>query len=214
MKTKYLTKAERSLFTLSSDLKSITVGLLLGDLCAQKLTNLTNTGNTILRFEQGLVHKEYISHLYELFESYCSTAPKISNRLPDKRTGKIYTRVKFHTFSLPCFNELYDLFYPDGKKVIPSNIGDLLTPLGLAYLICDDGSFSKETKFVVLCTDSYLESDVDSLISVLSNKFELDCRKSRSGNSFRIVIKNNSLDKLRNLCSQHLHSSMHYKLGL
>jgi hypothetical protein len=34
--------------------------------------------------------------------------------------------------SLPCLNELNQLFYPEGKKVVPLNIGDLLTPAGLA----------------------------------------------------------------------------------
>ena len=40
---------------------------------------------------------------------------------------------------LPCFNKLYLLFYKVKKKVIPSNIGDYLTPLSLAYWICDEG---------------------------------------------------------------------------
>lgn len=122
--------------------------------------------------------------------------------------------------ALPCFNEFYNLFYHEGKKVIPLNIYDLLTPLGLAFLICDDGSFNQEKKFVVICTDCFLESEIDSLMLVLTQKFELDCRKislkgsGKSGNKFRIVIKRSSLDKLRDLCSKHLHSSMLYKLGL
>jgi hypothetical protein len=33
----------------------------------------------------------------------------------------------------PIFNEFYDLFYKDGKKIIPKNIGELLTPISLAY---------------------------------------------------------------------------------
>jgi hypothetical protein len=56
---RHLSKLERSQITLSSDLKSILVGLLLGDLCASK----HKLGvNPILRFEQGLVHKDYIFH--------------------------------------------------------------------------------------------------------------------------------------------------------
>jgi hypothetical protein len=56
-----------------------------------------------------------------------------SSRLVDKRTGNIYKRIQFVTYCLPCFNELYLAFYPEGKKRIPINIGELLTPLGLAY---------------------------------------------------------------------------------
>jgi hypothetical protein len=86
-KKNYLTRAERLQFSLSQDLKEILVGLLLGDLYSQKRTK---TGNAIFRFEQGIVNKEYIFDLYESFKNYCPSAPKISNRLPDIRTGNTH----------------------------------------------------------------------------------------------------------------------------
>jgi hypothetical protein len=106
LKVRQLTKLERSQFTLSKDLNpnlfprdsgrvygsDILVGLLLGDLCAHKRKESVNAK---LHFEQGLVHKDYLFHLYELFQSYCLTAPKISARPADKRTGNVYSRVKF-----------------------------------------------------------------------------------------------------------------------
>lgn len=211
MKKKYLTKAERSQFSLTQDLKDILAGLLLGDLCSQKRTE---AGNPIFRFEQGIKNKEYIFHLYELFKSYCPSAPKITSRLPDKRTGEIYTRVCFYTYALPCLNSLHNLFYPEGKKVVPSNIEDLLTPKGLAYLIQDDGGFHKHSGSVVINTNSFQESDVDLLISILTNKFELGCRKDNSGNGFRIYVRKSSVLKLREIVTPHFHSSMLYKLGL
>ena len=51
----------------------------------------------------------------------------------------IHRWVKFNTYYLPCFNEFYSLFYPIDKKVIPLNIGELLTDKGLAYWAMDDG---------------------------------------------------------------------------
>ena len=152
--------------------------------------------------------------MYELFESYCSSEPKTKDRLPDKRTGNIYTRITFQTYSLPCFNEFHNLFYPAGFKTVPSNIGDLLTPAGLAYLIQDDGNFSKSHGTVSISTNSFSESEVDSLISVLTNKFELACRKERSGADFKIVIKKCSVVKLREIVSPYFHITMLYKLGL
>ena len=102
-----------------------------------------------IRFRQGLLHKDYLYHLYEIFNSYCPSGPKINTPAPDKRTGNIYSTIYFTTYSLPCFKELYELFYPKGKKVVPLNIGVLLTTLSLAYWIFDDGGFDKlnlETK--------------------------------------------------------------------
>lgn len=167
LKVQRLSKLERSQITLSSDLKPILVGLLLGDLCASK----HKLGvNPTLRFEQGLVHKDYLFHLYELFKGYCLSAPKISNRLAHKRTGEIYTRVNFHTRALPCFFELYNLFYHEGKKVVPSNIGDLFTPLSLAYWICDDGSYCKKSRRVTFNTQSFTIEEVNLLAKILNDK--------------------------------------------
>jgi len=59
----------------------------------------------------------------------------------DKRKNKIYNTLHFSTRSLESFNYFYDLFYINKIKVIPNSIDKLLTKLGLAQWIMDDGSF-------------------------------------------------------------------------
>jgi hypothetical protein len=211
VKPKRLTTAEKEAFSLTEEIKQIIVGLILGDLHVCKRIEGKNTS---LNFEQGIVHKDYIYHLFDLFESYCPSSPKISNRLPDKRTGNIYTRIQFNTYTLPCFNEFYGLFYPLGLKIVPLAIGELLTPLSLAYWLCDDGTFDKGRGVVRFCTESFSESDVDLLLGVFSNKFGLKCRKDYYGNGFRIIIVKSSLNKFRELVRPHLPSCMLYKIGL
>jgi hypothetical protein len=95
-----LTNLEKQQFSLPDELKQILVGLLLGDLHAQK-----QSVNTRLVFTQGLIHQEYLMHLYEIFSNYCPSAPKITNPAPDKRTGIVYKTICFNTYS----NSLYDL---------------------------------------------------------------------------------------------------------
>jgi len=127
-KVKRLTKVEQNQHIIPENLKQILVGLFLGDLWANK-----RGVNTRLRFKQGTCHKDYISHLYELFANFCPQAPKMEISLPHKLTGKLYETMLFYTYSLPCFSEFFSPFYSEGQKIIPSNIGDLLTPLGLCY---------------------------------------------------------------------------------
>ena len=74
---------------------------------------------------------------------------------------------------MPCFTELYSLFYPSGVKVIPNNIYELLTPVALAHVIMGDGS--RQRHGLILCTDSYSVSDIVRLINVLIIKYRLDC---------------------------------------
>lgn len=45
---------------------------------------------------------------------------------------KLYSIVIF-SLSLPCFTELYVLFYFKGKKIVPSNIFNMLDPIALAH---------------------------------------------------------------------------------
>ena len=65
------------------------------------------------------------------------------------------------------------MFYLSGKKVIPSNIGDYLTHISLAFWICDDGSWNSVGRYVTLCTDSFTLKEVELLIEVLNKKFNL-----------------------------------------
>ena len=53
--------------------------------------------------------------------------------------GTVHTWYQFSTKSLSCWNDLQALWYVNGVKVVPKNIFDLLTPISLAYWICDDG---------------------------------------------------------------------------
>jgi hypothetical protein len=206
-----LTKKEKSQLSLSEELRQILVGLLLGDLYAQKPKGGLNI---ILRFKQSIVHKDYLLHLYDLFKTFSSQAPKITNMAPHKITVKVYSSIWFNTYTLPCFVSIYELFYVNGSKVVPSNIAELLTPLGLGYWIADDGSFNKRDRAVVLSTQSFSKEEVNLLINVLNNKFKLNCTINKNTNGFVIRIPSKSLPILQALLAQHMPVMMAYKIGL
>jgi hypothetical protein len=197
---------------LSDELKQILVGCLLGDVNINKQEKRQNPR---LKFEQGLLHKEYLLHLFSLFEVFCLTEPKIYNPKPDKRTGKVYSTIKFQTRSLPCFKELFEIFYPEGKKIVPLNIGDLMTPLSLAFWLSDDGTFEKSHSIVILCTDSFTLEEVERLINVLNDKWNLECYKVKTtiGNN-RIAIPRRSLAILQGLLKDIMPPMMLHKIGL
>ena len=100
------------------------------------MRKFSDKANARLVFRQGYKNASYLLHLYDLFQEYVLTPPKIST-VKDKKNGNLRYNLSFATLALPCFNELYELFYisKSGKKIkiIPNNIGDLLTPVSLAY---------------------------------------------------------------------------------
>jgi hypothetical protein len=210
MKQNYLTRSELLQLPLSSELRNILVGLILGDLHIFKHPKGVNVN---LYFEQGVVHEDYLLHLYDLFEIYCSSVPKTNSRF-DKRTGKEYSRIRFQTRSLPCFGEFYNLFYYEGKKIIPRSLGDLLTPSGLAYFAMDDGTLTKDGSFY-FCTDNFLVEDTKYFSSLLNTKFNLNTTLHRHGREgqYRISVPKSKFNELVALIGPHIHSSMQYKIN-
>jgi len=128
-KNKRLTQKEKIYFCLTQTQIDVIIGSALGDLFIRKLPNGKNAH---LIFRQGLVHDPYLNLLYSLFQDFCNSGPKEQEHFL-KKTNKKYNTKYFQTYSLPCFNEYYDLFYQNGKKIVPKNIKNLLSPRALAF---------------------------------------------------------------------------------
>jgi len=174
---------------LSEIQKETLIGVLLGD---AYLRRPKSSHNTKLVFDQSNnLHKDYLLHLYEVFEPLTVTSPKMTNRKPDIRTGKVYNSIKFSTLSLPCLNNYYELFYPNGKKIIPDNIDKLLTARSLAYLIMDDGGKSYYGQ-TIIHTRSYSKFEVELLQKAILINFGLTSRSLRD-----LILKRLSLIKTR-----------------
>jgi hypothetical protein len=165
--------------------------------------------NIRLGFSQSLSHSEYVGFVFNLLSHYCGSYPRLTSR---KRGENRYFALQFLTFTLPCFNELYLLFYPNKIKIIPKNIFELLTPVTLAHLIMGDGSVSRHG--LILCTDSYLIEDVVRLINVLMIRYRLECTlRAHRKNQYRIYIRQDSMSILRTIVTPYFHSSMLYKIS-
>ena len=98
--------------------------------------------------------------------------------------------------------------------MITNNIGALLTPIALAYLICDDEILNKVERFVTLCTNSFSLLKVQLLITALNDNFDLKCYSIKCNSNHRIVIPAYSIPKLRLLVGGIVPPMMQYKLGL
>ena len=214
LKTK-LNKVDRSKFNIKSPLNEILVGILLGDGHVQKRSL---NGNSRFMYGQSSLrihHLNYFKHVLNLFKPYLSETFKLKEKtFKDNRTNNTYKSVNFSTLSLPCFNQYKSLFYKNNKKIVPINIQELLTPIGLAYWIMDDGSI--QNKGLHLNTYAFNSEDVLKLKSTLENMFgnnSLKCsiHKHKKGN--RIYIFGESMDILRNNISVHMHEDMLYKLN-
>lgn len=180
------------------------IGLILGD---GTLVKKYEKGNAYLKYTQSLSHIDYIQHIFNLLVSanYCNiTKLEVKDILVK---GKIYKYLDFNTKSLQEFTILHSLFYYQKKKIIPITIENLLTPIGLAYWVMDDGS--KLNTGFHFNTNGFERIHVEILTKVLFNKFNLKCSiHSRN----RIFIWKNSVPQLISLIEPYIVPSMLYKI--
>jgi hypothetical protein len=129
------------------------------------------------------------------------------------RSSKRYYALEFFTRALPCFTEIYSLFYVDKVKIVPHNIYELLTPPALAHFIMGDGA--AKSYGLTLCTDSFSLVDIVRIMNVLVIRYDLKCSLHlKIKNQYRIYIFQHSMPLLRTIVTPYFHSSMLYKLGL
>lgn len=182
------------------------------------MRRFSSNSNARAIFRQGSGNAAYLLHLYELFQVYVASPPVINSiKEESKNTGgevKVRYNLSFSTLALPCFNELYESFYPNGVKVVPVNIADLLSPISLAYWIMDDGSFTGNG--IKLYTDAFSLIELDLLIKALDKNFKIkatiNIHNSAKG-QYNLYISKSQLPLVRSLVKEYIHPEMMYKLG-
>ena len=148
-----------------SYLMEVLTGVILSD---GSLVKKYKNGGTYLKFSQSVIHTGYFMVVFNLFanQGLCNmTVPSVCNI---KVKGKIFQYITFNTKSIAEWNNLYALWYKDGKKVIPDdkNLEEVLTPVSLANWHMGDGGWTK--KGIHLATNAFTEEDVRRLIVVKS----------------------------------------------
>jgi hypothetical protein len=202
---------------------------LIGNLLGDGSLRFTHKGldgkpklNSNALYAMTLKDKDYIYHLWQ--NIYYSISTKTEPRpWPNPNTGKPITQYAFTSKSLPSLTLLHSQWYEWSEhkkgfvKIVPLNIEELLTPIGLAHWIMDDGF--KSNNGISLSTESFTLAEVELLKKVLESKFELivtiQNRNTSGGNvGYRLRISSYSRDKLLSLIRSYFIPSMNYKLGL
>lgn len=112
---------ERALIKIPYSKMSVFIGIILSDATIQKKNK---GGDARLQFKQKYSQFEYFYSVFFQLSHYCSQGPYVTKTILHK---KIHYGLGFTTRSLSCITELYNLFYLNGKKIIPQNLFLLLT---------------------------------------------------------------------------------------
>jgi hypothetical protein len=199
-------EAYKTTLRLSDVQRETLVGILLGDACLET----QNAGRSYrLKIEQGIAHADYVQHLYLVLREWVLSPPR-----PKQGQTRDVTTLNF-AFQTVSHTELSfygELFYRDRRKLVPEEIGDLLTVRGLAYWFMDDGSMkSSESKGVLFNTHAFSSDDVDRLIEVLE-RFGLLARTRQQSDGIQIYVSGASYERFVELVNPYVIEAMRYKV--
>ena len=231
-KGKSLRKSTRKILPLvTQKLKDALIGELLGDGSlrlpfSKKGPDGKPLTNANAKYAMTLKSKDHIYHLWEkIFKPICTdTHP---HPWPNDKSGLPATQYFFSTRALPYLTELHRQWYYWSNeknkfiKIVPLNIGDLLTRRGLAHWLMGDGFWLNSEKTVYICTDGFTLSEVELLVSVLKTKFNLDAGVNRRIKAnkevcwrIRLSAKSPNISHLISLVQPYFIPSMLYRLNI
>lgn len=156
--------------------------------------------------------REYFNLVLEIMIPFCSAnyTPYIKS-WTDSKTKTQYNSITLTTMQLPCFTELHNIWYSNGKKIVPLNIENMLTPLSLAHWIMGDGS--KQNEGLHLSVYAFSNSDINLLLTALKKNFNIDSTIHNTDKGPRIYINKNDMNIIRPLIEDYIVPSMKYKIG-
>jgi predicted transcriptional regulator len=184
------------------------LGTMYGD---ASMTKYSRKSNARLSFAHSLKQQNYCLWKYKKLQRFCSK-PRFDSNL-DKRTNKVYDRIDVVTKANPLFTKYYDMFYKtvDGKKTKYLNIDLLqeLEPLGLAVWFMDDGY--KHSNSISIATNCFAHSELEQLVIILKNKFNLHFTICDSTKVIHLSAKD--LCIFINLVEPYIHPDCAYKIN-
>ncbi len=183
--------------------KDVLVGKILGD--ASLVATITGKSYR-LQVEQGIRQEKYVFWLAEIFQKWIISQPKFMKK---------HNSYRFRTISHPQISEFRKIFYPNRKKIIPSDINKLLNhPIGLAVWFMDDGGLSTSGRAITISTHSFTKTENNLLIECLNANFGLKVNLNWDGKGFRLYFPVKEIPKFRKIVSSYILPEMKYKIPL
>lgn len=191
--------------------REIIVGTLLGD---ASMSLRSGRPHYSIKFEQGEAHVDYVNHLYSIFEPYTGTPPTWRYIDKDRRRRALWFRTYRHNDFIFYWNLFYEGTGENRRKVVPKNIGKLLTARALAYWFMDDGNQTSDHKTYYLNTQGFQKSESDTLCELLKEKFNIIASVHKDKGYWRIYIWRESALAFKTLIEPYVQECFAYRLNI
>jgi hypothetical protein len=191
---------------ISKELHEMILGTILGD------SSIRFRGsNACLRFTHSIKQRQYFDHKAAQFTLF-QTQP-IGTRIRLNGSKK-YTEFSFSTNTHAIFQYYRDLFYVNGVKQLSKKLLNQLTSRSLAYWVCDDGSYCKAQKYLILCTNCFSYAEHVLMKETFKKRFALNPTIGfRDNKYYYLRFSKGDTIRLVSLIKPYIPSCMNYKIN-
>ena len=188
---------------------SLIIGSLLGNSYLEK-----NEKGVRIVFIKCSGNIEYLINFYNHLSNigYCKVKNPVLKKVISKNNKLLYYW-RAESFYLTQFNWLYQMFYKDNRKIIPSNLKDYLTPLSLSTWYLDN----TDKLYLSSNQSFYLNNENLNYISqILKDKYGIKTSyrlESKGKVAFYVENSAQNLNSFRDTVKPYISSSLQYKLN-
>jgi recombination protein RecA len=187
---------------LSPNQESVLIGTLLGDGCLAM-----HGHHARLHVKHKAAHRLLAEFKRSTFESNLSMG---LHEFDQRLGGKRFPCVQFVTRTSPVFTHWRRRFYHDGRKQVPDDITELLTPLAIAVWFMDDGS--ADHCGVTIQTHSFDDQEVERLARALLEGFDIVATIRANKGCSILYIGKLQLPRFRSIVRPFVLEALEYKL--
>lgn len=185
------------------------IGSTLGDGCLTPLSKRRRESQLFVGYDDR--HLDYLKWLRKLLQPV---------GVHDVKPKKGYHQHYFYTHPSTVIGRLRAIFYPNGVKIVPENIRELLvSPLALAIWYQDDGTLDARAKShwnARIATYCFSKDGCELLCEALRTNFDLDVSVARCtmrGKEYwQLYVRRNSMDRFVSIIEPHILPSFRYKV--
>lgn len=173
----------------------------------------SNGTNARLRFEHSLDQEDYLlwkfNFLKNIFQE--SSIVRINRIHPINKREYRYIRCQSKT--LPELKDIKDIFYKNGKKIVPADLQKYLAePISLAVWFMDDGYYYQRDKCGYLYLGNISEKEAKICTNALKQNFNLEVKVLRKKKGFALYFSRLEMLKLKDVISNYVIPLFSYKM--
>lgn len=187
------------------------IGMILGDAYLQA----TGAKNARLRLEHKAGHKDYLVWKTRLLPSLFQGKPVFLDRI-HPLTKATYHYVRWQSNASPALGKIRNVFYPDGKKIIPDGIGRLLRDdIAFAIWFYDDGYYYRRDRCSYLYLGRVLREEAEIASGAIAAQFNISSKVlDKKAKGFALYFSRRESEKIKAILKKYDVPVMAYKIPL